>query len=37
MSKKDDDAIPPSKKDLLDIASLSVEEIEYLLKSAGPF
>ncbi|MCL4113247.1 UNVERIFIED_CONTAM: hypothetical protein GTU68_054486 [Idotea baltica] len=37
MSKKDDEPIPPSKKDLLDIASLSVEEIEYLLRSAGPF
>ncbi len=32
-----DDAAPPSKKDLLDIESLSVEEIEYLLKTAGPF
>ena len=26
-----------SRKDLLDIESLSLEEIEYLLKTAGPF
>ncbi|MCB1064911.1 MAG: aspartate carbamoyltransferase catalytic subunit [Verrucomicrobiae bacterium] len=32
-----DDNRIPSRKDLLDIASLSVAEIEHLLKIAGPF
>ncbi|MBL9155256.1 MAG: aspartate carbamoyltransferase catalytic subunit [Verrucomicrobiales bacterium] len=32
-----DDKRIPSRKDLLDIASLSVEEIEHLLKTAIPF
>ncbi|MCB1236757.1 MAG: aspartate carbamoyltransferase catalytic subunit [Verrucomicrobiae bacterium] len=30
-------AAPPSRKDLLDIASLSVGEIEHLIETAGPF
>ncbi|NNE92476.1 MAG: aspartate carbamoyltransferase catalytic subunit, partial [Verrucomicrobiales bacterium] len=36
MSNEPENKLKP-RKDLLDIASLSVEEIEYLLKTAGPF